>query len=121
MPHGGASQRCAPKHPAIEFLDAEKESVRNMHKRLFNVCGSAAVDRSTAGRWTKRVTASETGTAELQDLPRSGRPVKAVTPEMLQRADAIVREDRRITTRQLALGLSISKGSAVTLFRILDT
>jgi hypothetical protein len=121
MPHGGASQRCAPKHAAIEFLDAEKESVRNMHKRLFNVCGSAAVDRSTAGRWTKTVTASETGTAELHDMPRSGRPVIAVTPEMLQRADAIVREDRRITTRQLGLGLSISKGSVVTLFRILDT
>jgi len=35
----------------------------------------------------------------------------SVRPEVLQRDVAIVREDGRITTRQLALILSISKGS----------
>jgi hypothetical protein len=59
------------QHAVIEFLDAEKESVRNIHKRHCNVCGSATVNRSTVGRWTKRVTASETGRAEPHDLPHS--------------------------------------------------
>ena len=53
--------------------------------------------------------AAETGTAsQPHGLPRSSRPVG---PEMLQRDDAIVREGRRITTRQLAFSLPISKGS----------
>lgn len=34
----------------------------------------------------------------------------AVSPEMLQLDDAIVHEDRRITSRQLALSISVNKG-----------
>jgi squalene cyclase len=67
----------------IEFLVTEKESVGNIHKCLCNVHGSAMVDRSTAGHWVKRVSAFETGKAELHNLPRSGCPVTAVSPKML--------------------------------------
>ncbi|PSN52961.1 hypothetical protein C0J52_03623 [Blattella germanica] len=35
----------------------------------------------------------------------------AVTPDMLQRSDVVIRADQRITTRQLVLKLSVSKGS----------
>jgi hypothetical protein len=42
--------------------------------------------------------ASETAKAELHDLPHSGHPVTAVSPEMLQHADAIIRKDCHITT-----------------------
>jgi hypothetical protein len=61
---------------------------------LWNFCG----DRSTIGHWIKTVTVSETGTAELHDLPCSGHPVTALSPETQQHADAIVCEDRCITT-----------------------
>jgi hypothetical protein len=37
--------------------------------------------------------ASETAKAELHDLPLSGHPVTAVSPEMLQHADAIICKD----------------------------
>jgi hypothetical protein len=60
-----------------EFLVAKKESVRNIHKHLCNVYGSAGVDRSTVDHWVKRVTASKTGKAELHNLPPSGHPVTA--------------------------------------------
>jgi len=63
------------------------------------------VDRSTVGRSVKIVTASETGREKRSDLSSSGRPLATVSLEMLQRADAIVREDRRITTRHLAFSL----------------
>ena len=43
-------------------------------------------------------------------LPRSGRPVTAVSPEMLQRAGTIIGEEGRITNRQLARCLLIRKG-----------
>jgi hypothetical protein len=42
--------------------------------------------------------ASETEKAEPHDLPCSGHPVTAVSPEMLQHADAIIRKDCHITT-----------------------
>jgi hypothetical protein len=73
-----------------QFLIAEKESVGNIHKPLCNVCRNAAVDRSTIDRLAKRVTSSETGKAKLHDLPRLGRPGTAVSPEMLQHADAFI-------------------------------
>ena len=55
--------------------------------------------------------ASETGKGDLQDLPCSGCHVTAFSPEMLQCADAIVHKDWCFTTQQVALSLSISKGS----------
>jgi len=65
MPHSGVQyEQCA----VIEFLFAEKESVRNIH--LCNIYGSAALNRSAVGCWVKRVTASKMGKAELHDLPR---------------------------------------------------
>ena len=76
-----------------DYIVADKASVLHIHKRLCSVCGSAAVDRSTVCRWVKRVTASETGKAEIHDQPRSGHSVGTVSPERLQDANAIVRED----------------------------
>jgi hypothetical protein len=69
----------------IEFLVAEKESVTNIHRRLKNVYGDSAVDKSTVSRWDSRIAGSEKDQAELSDAPRSGRPT-AVTPALLQRA-----------------------------------
>ena len=54
--------------------------------------------------------ASATGKSQLHDLPCSGCPVTAVSPEMLQHGDAIICKDQCITT-QWAHSLSISKGS----------
>jgi len=68
-------------------------------------------DRRTVGCWVKRVMASETGKAELHDLPHSGSSVTAVCLEVLQHDDAINREDGHITTRHLARSLSLNKGS----------
>jgi len=46
-------------------------------------------------------------------LPCSGRPVAAVSPEVLQRADTNAREEERITKRQLARCLLIKKDSII--------
>ena len=99
----------------IEFLVAEKESVGNICKRLCTVYGSCAVDRSNVGRWVQRVKASGSGKTELHDRPRSGRPATATNPDMLQRADGIINADRRITSRQLAVQLSVSYGRAMAI------
>ena len=49
--------------------------------------------------------------AELNDEHRSGRPTSATTRLLFQRADELIPNNRRITTRQLATVLSVSKGS----------
>jgi hypothetical protein len=67
--------------------------------------------RSTVGWWAKRVKALENAETELHDLPCADCPATANTPDMLNHADAIICGDWRITTRQLALQLSIGTGS----------
>jgi hypothetical protein len=99
----------------IEFFVHENESVMNIHKRLCAVYGSCAVARSTVGRRAKRVKASGCAVTEVRDLPRAGRPPKANTPDMLNRADAIIRAARCITTRQLVLQVAISIGSVCSM------
>jgi hypothetical protein len=81
----------------VEFLVHENESVVNIHKRLCALYGSCAVDRSTVGRCAKIVKASGSAESELRDL-RAGRPATANTPDMLNRADAIIHVDQCITT-----------------------
>jgi len=105
------SDVCCGQLAITEFLFTNKESVTSIHRSLCIVNTNAVVDKSTLDHWAKRVTASETEKVELFDLPHSGRPVTAVSPEMLQHANAIVREDQCITTQKLALSLSIRKGS----------
>jgi hypothetical protein len=55
----------------VEFLVAEKETVRNIRKWLGNVCGHAAFNRSIVGRWAKRVGDGEVGKAQLLGVPCS--------------------------------------------------
>ena len=106
------------KRTVIVFLVAEKEIVGNIHKRLCAVYGSCAVDRTTVGRWVERDKVSGSGETELYDRTRSGRPVTDTSPDMLQRSDDIIHADRRITSLQLAVQLSVSNGSAMA---IIDT
>ena len=91
------SDVCCEQLAVTEFLVASKESVTSIHRSLCIVCTNAVVDRSTSGHWVKRVMASNTGKVELYDLPQSGHPVTAVSPEMLPCADAIICTEHCIT------------------------
>jgi hypothetical protein len=55
----GHYKQCA----VTEFPAAVTEKVGNIHKRLGNVYGNAAVDRSIVCCWAKRVRDGEVGTA----------------------------------------------------------
>jgi hypothetical protein len=90
---------------------AENESITNIHRRLTNAYGDMIMDKSAVSRWAKRLASSEQGQGNVYDLQRSGRPSTAVTPATMQRADSHIRNDRRITTRELAAILGIGKGS----------
>ncbi|XP_049945295.1 uncharacterized protein LOC126427113 isoform X4 [Schistocerca serialis cubense] len=106
--------RCK-QQAAIEFLVAENQGISDIHRRLQNVYSDLAVDKSTVSRWAKHVSSSPQGQARLSDLPLAGRPCTTVTPAMTERANTLVRDDRRITIKQLSAQLDISVGSAVTI------
>ena len=101
----------------IEFLLAENQCITYIHRRLQNVYGDLALDKSTVSRWARRLSSSQ-GRADLSDLPRVGRPHTAVTPAMLECTDTIIRGDRRITIKHLAALLDV--GSADKLVHQLE-
>ena len=51
------------------------------------------------------------GQAERNDARRSGRPITtaAATQQLFQRADELIRNDQRLTIRNFATELSVSK------------
>lgn len=94
----------------IEFLVLEKETASNIHKRLQNVYGDSAVDRSTVSRWAKR-TSEEHGLANLADQPRSGRPQTATIEVNVERVNSLIQSDRRVTVAELSMQLEIGEAS----------
>ena len=82
----------------IEFLVAEWETPVNIHRRLQNVYMENTLDYSNVGRWVCRLNDEEVGTASVADKPRSGRPSSSVSPVIRAKADALIREDRRLQT-----------------------
>jgi hypothetical protein len=63
--------------------------------------------------WTlfQRVKASGNGETELHDRPRSGHPATTTSPDMLQGANDIIHADWCMTSRQMAIQLSVINGN----------
>ena len=98
------SERVSEKHPQTSL------------QCLWKCCGQQKHGwfhgKKSDGFYNRKITAPW-----FVDLPCSGCPVTAVSPEMLQCGDAIVCKDWCITTKQQALILSISKGSVSHIIR----
>ena len=78
------------------------------------------INYSTVTRWVKRINDGQEEHAEsdLFHRPRSGRPSSAHSSANTNQADALIKENRRITINELAKLLGGSAGSAV---KIMDT
>ena len=94
----------------IEFLSAEQETISNIHRRLQNVYDDQTVDRNTVDRWVTSVSIRMRWKQDNQISPRD-----AETPETVQRANMLIWEHRRVTTKQLDAQVGISVGSANTI------
>ena len=80
----------------------------------------SAIDYSTMTRWVKQNNDEQEEPAEsdLCDRPRSGKPSSAHSSANIDQADALIKENRRITINELVESLGVSAGSAV---KIMDT
>jgi hypothetical protein len=56
---GDVSNVHSKQRAVIGFLLAENESITNIHRRLTNVYGDMAVDKSTISLWAEQLASSE--------------------------------------------------------------
>ncbi|CAI9716885.1 Hypothetical predicted protein [Octopus vulgaris] len=74
--------------------------------------GDNTLDYSNVCRWVRRLKDEKVETVSVADKPRSGRPSASVNPANKTKADALIREGRRLTLDELAENLEVSHGSA---------
>jgi hypothetical protein len=88
----------------IEFLVKEGNSAGAIYERLRGVYGDACMVTSSVRRW---VTHFKDGNTDIADLLRCGRPITDETERNRQKVDEIIRQNRRITFREIAAQLGV--------------
>ena len=109
-----ASQK---QRAVIQFLVEEGETHLRIHNWLKNVYKDNTIDNSNVKRRVKRFkkrTEDHEGVdkASIANKPHSGRLSTSVNPDNKTYADELIRNDRRITVKELVSKLDVSIGSA---------
>lgn len=78
--------------------------------------GGSALPKTTVQRWFKRF---QDGQAEPLSQDRSGRPSTSTSDDNKTKVDSLVRENRRITIREIAEHVGISIGSVSSIMESL--
>jgi [histone H3]-lysine36 N-dimethyltransferase SETMAR len=88
----------------IKFFSKLGKNATEIEADLKKVYGESTLPYRTVAWW---VAEFRRGRESLEDDPRSGRPPSAVTDENIQKAEKLVKEDRRIKVKQLEEALGI--------------
>ena len=73
------------------------------------VYGDQCVDVSTVRCWVRQFKDGELGQADVRDKTRSGRPVTASDLLHQDHVEELIRGNRRIKQKEIAVALGISK------------
>ncbi|GBN08752.1 hypothetical protein AVEN_9915-1 [Araneus ventricosus] len=92
----------------IQFLRAEGEHASQMYRKMKEVYGDQCLSRCTLFQWCQRY---EAGRVNIKDLPLPGQAHVVTNSATISAADELIRQNRRISTRKIAIELSISKGT----------
>ncbi|GBM06306.1 hypothetical protein AVEN_208988-1 [Araneus ventricosus] len=92
----------------IQFLRAEGKHVSQIYRRMKEVYGEQCLARCTVFRWCQRYKA---GRVHIKDLPRPPQAHVVTNSATTSAVNELIRQNRRITTREIAVELSISKGT----------
>ncbi|GBN57755.1 hypothetical protein AVEN_81007-1 [Araneus ventricosus] len=101
------SSRSAQK-AVIQFLRSEGELASQIYRRMKEVYRGLCLARCTIFRWCQRY---EAGRVNIKDLPRSGQAHVVTNSATISAVDELIRQNRRITTCEIAFEFSISKGT----------
>ena len=100
-------QRCV-----IRFLTAEGEKPAAIHRRVVTVYGEKCVSDKSVRKWSARFRA---GRESVGDDPRPGQANIVITSDLIDKVDDLVRSDRRVTLRMLAVKVDVSYGTVWTI------
>ncbi|GBO35813.1 hypothetical protein AVEN_61251-1 [Araneus ventricosus] len=92
----------------IQFLRAEGENASQIYRRMKEVYGEQCFVRCTIFRWSRRY---EAGRVNIKALTRPGKAHVVTSSATISAVDELMRQNRLITTREIAVELSISKGT----------
>ena len=112
--YGGMSTRLKQR-AVTEFLSAENLTPAEIQRRLQAVYGENTVNRTTVNRWAIKFRECELGCANIVDQPRSGMPVSVTDDKHQKQVDELIKHDCRITQKQIAGRLGMSKERVVYL------
>ncbi|GBM96673.1 hypothetical protein AVEN_69282-1 [Araneus ventricosus] len=92
----------------IKFLRAEGDYASQIYSRMEEVYGEQSLVRCIIFRWCQ---SDETGCVNIKDLQRPGQAHVATNNATISAVNELIRQDSRIATREIAVDLSISKGT----------
>ncbi|GBM43887.1 hypothetical protein AVEN_174453-1 [Araneus ventricosus] len=92
----------------IQFLRAEGDHASQIYRRMKEVYKEQCLARCTMLRCCPRY---EAGRLNIKDLQRPGQAHVVTDSATISAVDELIRQSRRITTREIAVELSISKGT----------
>ncbi|GBO28725.1 hypothetical protein AVEN_67914-1 [Araneus ventricosus] len=98
----------ATQTAVIQFLQAEGEHTSQIYSRIKEVYGEQCFARCTIFRWCQRYDA---GLVNIKDLSHPGKVHVVTNSATISAVDELIRQNRRITPREIAVELSISKGT----------
>jgi len=78
----------------VRFLWAEGVKPVEIHRRMLAQFGQSTTSQRKVYEWVERF---KSGRTRVTDEGRSGRPSTLRTQDHIDRADAMIREERRIT------------------------
>lgn len=96
----------------IKFCFKLGKTATETYEMIKTVHGDEAMSRSRVFEWFARF---RDGRESTEDDERSGRPRSSRTDENVERVQALVRSDRRMTIEMIAESLNMSVGSVFTI------
>ncbi|XP_018307239.1 putative uncharacterized protein FLJ37770 [Mycetomoellerius zeteki] len=85
---------------------------KEIKAELDNVHSTSTPTFSTVYNWVNEFKRGRTST---YDAPRSGRPIEAATPEIIDKIHDIVLTDQRVKVRELVEATGISHGTVISI------
>ena len=92
----------------IRFLSSEGVKRIEIHRPMKVQYGDACLSLRQVYEWTRNFM---NGFSSVTDYPRPGQAHRVVTPKAIAAVEAIVKEIRRVTVKEIAAHLDMSHGS----------
>jgi transposase len=101
---------------AVIFLVKDGNSAADIYERLRGVYGDVCLGASSVRRWVKHF---KDGNTDIADQPLCGRLRTAATERNKQKVDELIRQDRKITVREIAAQLGVGHHAVQEMMEIL--